>query len=648
MSLTIINNQNVSTAISDEYQEYQEVLIQFKDATSLTLKRSLYKRLKELASLMIGKLDKKCNGDNTTSLQQVCWMTIQNHEYNLTIPGQDAVTQEQLDMEAAMEKTVQPIWRPNTKYYVRFRLKDEVDNGEDEGIFDYYYGFKTVGPVGHYHKDPNVDYVPSDANADQYPLTSLRQYIDYNRSYPNADGSLLQAKPLFYGYNQCKISIYFSKPLAYHMLNKWPKYEDSNSSSFLPELAGNMHVAIKDPVTNVVIPYPLPSDFDQNLIPTGQTFATWLEVNWTEVVLPNDEEVELGAEISIKDSNGQSLGTFTILFSEYGSVTQRQHIRIDDEAVLSDNSDLINGKIQWNSNGTDVEYTILEVGQEDATWNVDNDPRIPANLQLLNNMIDHINENNSAIQCELKIGDPIVPNSYSYNLTLTNLKPSKLYTALIYNAFDKNNNGTLEDTESEQIHQFVFQTSRYENFEQQVNSYWLQEFDTNGDIINQRQAVFEIPLELTSSELDNAYSIVSGNLDTASSDLELRYYDLFDRAIEGVLGFIPVDPPNNTEFNLLKDTNSAKIIGLLIRNPEPFNIPKIPLEEIQGTIEVVSQGGSAYKVLYSKDYSHALIMHTSKEINVETLDIRFQYKTWNGSSYVISDTVVIEDVQITQ
>ena len=119
-----------------------------------------------------------------------------------------------------------------------------------------------------------------------------------------------------------------------------------------------------------------------------------------------------------------------------------------------------------------------------------------------------------------------------------------------------------------------------------------------------------------------------------------------------MLGFNPVDPPENTEFNLLKDTNTDKIIGILIRNPEPFNIPKIPLEDVEESIAVVfatsGNVNNAYKVLYSKDYSQALIMHSSKEITADTLNFRFQYKTWNGSEYEETDTVIVENILITQ
>ena len=478
-----------------------------------------------------------------TSLQQICWLTIAQHEYNSTIPGQAAIAQDQQDMVAAMQKTAQPVWRPNTKYYIHFRLKDTVDNGSSSpGLYEYYYGFKTVGPVGHYHLHPEVHYVAPGANADQYPLTSLKQYIDYNRSYPNADGNLLSTKPLFYGNSQCKISIFFAKAFAYHALQKWYAYNG------LPELTGEMHIAIKDPMTDVIIPYPLPA-------------------NW------HSETVPLPA----------------------GGVT----------------------------------------------WTGDNDPRIPLHIRMLNNMINYINEHSNTIHCTLTIGQPIKPKAYTYGVTLTNLAPRKLYTAILYNAFETDSNNIIK---SEQIHQFVFQTSRYASFDEQVKSYILK--DDEG---HEKWAVFKIPLTVTPENITTACNIVAGMPDPQNTALETKYAHLFDRVTEGILGLKPTDPAITTEFNLLKDGATGDTIGVLIRNPEPFNIPKIPLQEIAETIAVLKQNGSVdteYKVLHSKDYAQAFIIHTSKKITAQSLILRFIYKIWNGSAYVTESTVITPQILI--
>ncbi|KAB8156120.1 hypothetical protein EZY14_002570 [Kordia sp. TARA_039_SRF] len=541
----------------------------------------------------IGKCD--CPGDGTevpvvcnTSLQQVCWLSVEKFEYNQTIPGLPALEQEQQDMEEAVQYTAQPIWRPNSTFYVHYQLKDEVDNGAGGDTFDYYYGFKTAGPIGHFHNADGVTYGneydeddnlinrvdsngnPSAAgkltNPDKYPLTSLRQYIDYDKSYPNADGNLLQAKPVFYGQEQCRITLYFTKPLAYHMLRSWESYLGSDS------LTGAMHIAIKDPVSDVTIPYPLPIDYNEDSVP-------------------------------LPEGNGE-------------------------------------GGVPWID---------------------DNDPRIPLNIRLLNNFINYINENNDAIECTFTVGNAIQPQSYAYSVTLTNLKPQKLYTALIYNAFETESNDVVS---SAQVHNYVFQTSRYQNFEAQVNSYLLvDEDDTN----NTRQAVFNVALpNLTPSDIDTAYNIVDGNPDANSDALETQYLDVFDRLLEGVLGMQPLDPAVNTEFNKILD-GDGNIIAILIRNPEPFNIPKIPIAQINGIEEIFEAGSTvghrgairvfdkvtdvdddAYKVLYSKDYSQAIIMHESKQITADKLSFKFRYLIWDVNTYVIDDTARAEDIVLAQ
>jgi uncharacterized protein YegP (UPF0339 family)/regulator of extracellular matrix RemA (YlzA/DUF370 family) len=590
---------DLPSSISTEYENYVVILGRITDLVGHHEQILRFRDLNNSAILLMQLIeaagDCGCDGGGTidevqicnTSLQQVCWLSIEQFEFNQTIPGQAAIEQEQQDMEAAVQHTAQPIWRPNSTFYVHYQLKDEVDNGENEGVFNYYYGFKTAGPIGHFHDAAGVTYgneypdndpnnVPTNrldvngdpsfsgklANPDKYPLTSLRQYIDYDKSYPNADGNLLQAKPVFYGQEQCRITLYFTKPMVYHMLRTWESYLGA------PELTGSMHIAIKDPVSNVVIPYPLPIDFNEETVP-----------------LPTEAE----------------------------------------------------------------------------PWINENDPRIPLNIRILNNFINYINSNSDAIECTFTVGNAITPQSYAYSVTLTNLKPQKLYTALIYNAFETQSNDVVS---SAQVHNYVFQTSRYQNFEAQVNSYLLVDED---DASNNRQAVFDVKLpNLMPADVTTAYNIVAGNADTNSDLLETQYLDVFDRVLEGVLGIKPLDPAVNTEFNRILDAD-GDVRAILIRNPEPFNIPKIPIELINGTEQIFEEGSTVgergtirvfdkvtdvdddnYKVLYSKDYSQAIIMHTSTQITEETLSFKFRYMTWEENKYVINDTVRAEDIMLAQ
>ena len=511
----------------------------------------------------------------TTSFQKVCWTTLADFEINQTIPEQNAVEADTELMIAGMNLTAQPVWRPNTKYYVKFVLKDEVENGQKPpGIFTYYYGFRTVGPLGHFHKYPGaypiaptkvVNGVTVPQTIDEFPLTSLSKYLDYERSYPNVDGNLILAKPLFYGHNQCKIDIYFAKPFAYHLLTDWEQYGD------LDPIKGGMHLIIKDPISNVIVPYPLPQDWETN------------------------------------ESVPESVG-----------------------------------------NGTDG-----------TSWVDDEDPRIPLNIQLLQNYIASINIA-GVMHCTLDLGDSISPAAYAFSVTLTNLKPLKLYTALVYNAFDVNDDGVIADhidpqtnqilyEENQKIHEYVFQTSRYFSFSAQIESYMLREHDDQGAILNEKQAVYELVFDLTPEQVENAHVLVLGSNNAATLAIETKYFHPFDRVLEGVFGQRPFNPPTTTDFVKIRNEATGVIVALIVRNPEPFNNPKFPLSVVQDTIEVLSGTGinADYNVLFSKDYSQALIMNGEQAIN-ENLRIRFKYKVWNGSQYVIPDDgiIIIENLEI--
>jgi hypothetical protein len=498
-----------------------------------------------------------CTDDSTvlscnTSFQQICWKTLEHFEFTETIPSQGAVQQDTSAMIAGINTTAQPIWRPNTKYYIKFRLKDEVDNGlRPSGNFDYYYGFKTVGPVGHFHNYPGAYPIPATIIVDgetvaqipeEFPLTSLRKYIDYERSYPNADGNLILAKPLFYESHQCKIDIYFAKPFAYHMVTKWEEYNG------LKELNGTMHLAIKDPISQSIIPYPL---------------------------------------------------TATTVLDEYVPET------------------VLNGANGWVS---------------------DDDPRIPHNIQILNNYIDNVNANPGSIECSISLGNAIKPASYTYSVTLESLNPRKLYTALVYNAFDVNSDTELV---SQKVHEFVFQTSRYKDFRDQVDSFMLKEKDDSGAVINQKDAVYQVALPLTTAQVNNAYALVTSSNTPQTLAIETQFYHPFDRVIEGVFGLKPIDPPTTTDFITIVNNETGYTVAVIIRNPEPFNNPKIPLQQVLDTIKFYPKKSlvedTHYKVLFSKDYSQMIVMHDTKKIASAFLYIVFKYKIWDGSNYIVPD-----------
>lgn len=488
--------------------------------------------------------------DYTTYVQSIKWLSKESYIHNFNIPGIAAVEKDKAAMIAAVQNTVQPIWRPNTAYCLDFTLLDTVDDTK-ETQFKYYYGFKTLGPVGHYpipepsEKLKELLNLPQNELGDlsKSPLASLRQYIDYNRSYPNADGSLLQSKPAFYGNEQCKVSLFFTNPYVYHMLKDWNQYGSR------PEIKGVLNLIIKDPLNDELIPYPLPA---------------------TTTKYPKAEE-------------------------------------------------------------------------SDIPWVADNDPRVPLGVQLINNFIEAIIDDSSIIKCNYTKPELIKPKSYGYTVTLTDLKPSKLYTVLVNNYFDDNQNKIEEKSENVLVHQFGFQTSRYRNFAEQVQSFIIDETE-------QRKALFDVELNLTEEQINALYHLVSAstNENVLSDSIRAQYQHPFDHAIEGVLKLSPLNPAQTTEINRIVDTATGDVVALLIRNPEPFNIPKMPLDEIKDTIivgvpDIETVNGidvvtftknPDYKVLHSKDYSQVLIMPENKKITAANLNIRFEYRIWNNNGTI--------------
>jgi hypothetical protein len=419
---------------------------------------------------------------------------------------------------------------------VRIALRDVVDDDPAAaGDFSYAFGFTTAGPVGYFHTDPNAHY--GDPHPDQWPLTSLRQYIDYERSYPNADGNLLGAKPLFYDSEVTKIDLFFRKAWARHFFHAWPAYNGQ------PAAGGRIKIVIKDPVEGTDIVNPPYLDYNP---------ADTIHVNIPQTV---------------------------------------------------------------------------------ESWQDDVDPVVPPVYQQYQNLLE-------AQTCVLLGGLTIKPKSEFAQVVPKHLKPNKLYTALVNNLYDMNKDGTFDAvSETREVHKFTFQTSRYKDFAAQINSFLLS--DDNGTSVVTRPAMFSVRKGLTPVEIAAAYVTVVGGTNALADSLTTKYQHRFDRLIEGIFALSPLEAAQTTEFNLIRNgSDGDKIVAVLIRNPEPFNNPRMPLADVQDTVTVLDGAGNpvpSYRVLFSKDYSQAFVMHNSLEIT-GPLTIRFQYKLWNGSGYVVPGT----------
>ncbi len=218
-----------------------------------------------------------CFADYSTFLFSLCTLSGVDSAYNETVPSSAENQAEVQSMMDAMQKTIQPIWRPNTTYAVAIKTKEAVSGGGTADHHNtFYYGFKTRGPIGHYHNyldDGGTETLREDYQkyldidqAESFILSNLKHYIDYERSYPNANGDLLNAKPLFY--ETPKLSIYYMKQYMYAMFGNW------DALSGLGAVEGGMNVLIQDAVEPPVAPIASPSwVMDVNSIKGKDTLA---------------------------------------------------------------------------------------------------------------------------------------------------------------------------------------------------------------------------------------------------------------------------------------------------------------------------------------------------------------------------------------
>jgi hypothetical protein len=464
----------------------------------------------------------------STLLHEACSLSLEDYEFNVSVPSLPAIQKDYANAVEAIEKMLTPMWRPATKYSIHLQVTDTVNGGSPQDSH-FYFGFRTAGPLGYFDTDPKANYVVAPKTRDQYMLTGLKGYIDYRRSYPNADGQLTGAKPLFY--EDARILLFFTKRYVYHFFGDWPAYNG------LPPLTGNaMQIIIKDPAENISFPNPPPPLTTTTVIP--QAVTSW----------PADDE----------------------------------------------------------------------------PWPTDDDPRIPEDIRTLLNLRNPelLNPQFVGGQCWESGGDMITPARVYTMVTPQYLKPLKLYTIVVNNVYQ----GQIQE-----VHSFVCQTSRYPDFAAQVNSYHLD--DGKG---NHRDAIFRIDVPLSVADVTLMHDVVSGNMSGPNAALAGTLADPFDRLVEGVMKLTPLNAAVSTEFNIVRNSTTNAVVAVWIRNPEPFNDPKLPDDVLPRSLRVMNGPNPDlnYEVLFSKDRSQAFVMHPSKVIPVTQMKFRFAYIEWDGTKYV--------------
>lgn len=243
--------------------------------------------------------DLKENGYCHIYLHQVCWMTEEDFNFNKML--NENTDHNNADGIVTASKIIAPIWRPGESYCIKL-VTEELIKVADEPSFtieqSIFIPFKTEGPIGHfslknltsdvkkqYYLEENGNYNPAlnpefdsgskekfDTSSVGIPELSLKSYINYAISYPNPNGNILNAKPLYY--ENPVLKLFFTDPQVYHMFNTWPVYQN------LPQKECGLEIRIKDPADNFKS-----GDKPPVLSQKPQTKSRW-EINSNPVIRP--------------------------------------------------------------------------------------------------------------------------------------------------------------------------------------------------------------------------------------------------------------------------------------------------------------------------------------------------------------------------
>lgn len=424
----------------------------------------------------------------------------------------------------SLNKTIQPVWRPDTTYAVAIKTRDVVDGKTSSAVeVTHIYGFKTAGPIGHFQQQ-SVAYqaLLATDRAAEFKLANLKYYIDYERSFPDAQSRYELSKPVLY--RNPKVSLFFIKPYINSMFANWDSYLG------LPAINSRLQVQVLDPFGVPVSP----------------------ELVWEQ--LPDRE---------IDSTNFRSLPM--------------------DQQILF--------------------------------------------LMNLSAAEDSCNENPLVIRKRTKRGSYQLPD----------LQPNRLYTALFTAVYQPDG----EAEQQSEVHRFSFKTSLFASFEEQARSFVLN--DTPG---NEQYAVYPLKVSFTEAEIDlNLKTLIDDNLENDPSAV-LQYAVKFDRLVYAGLKLNNIVPPAGAVIDVVTNVNpenaeDKKILGILIRNPEAFNDPKIDALQLADTLKLTltaTQDNTVFNpdqfiYIHSRDTSSVFITNAAMDIPVGQMQLTFRHKLFNGNDY---------------
>jgi len=232
--------------------------------------------------------------------------------------------------------------------------------------------------------------------------------------------------------------------------------------------------------------------------------------------------------------------------------------------------------------------------------------------------------------CLVSGGEPIVPLSKSLKVTVHDLEPDKLYTAVVLNK-------DVVQGKTAEVGSYPFKTSHYRDFAEHIASLRLRDDDGNA-----RLAVFEVdhvlaPAAGEAAAVSAALAIVTRAPGPASA----AYPDAFDRLIHEQLKLDPLAPPVSLEINFVSNSETGRVYGLWIRSPEALFDPRLPAGETAGLMQLLVAGSlrNDARFLFSKDACQAFAMSDGTTLPLQGVSFAFANKIWNGLGYDIESAV---------
>jgi hypothetical protein len=265
------------------------------------------------------------------------------------------------------------------------------------------------------------------------------------------------------------------------------------------------------------------------------------------------------------------------------------------------------------------------------TWKPVPAPPTPE-LEMLNNLHDpRVGGASNATAClSQATKGPVKPAALAIRTELGDLKPNKLYTAVILNR----RLDVSPPTEAE-VHRYPFQTSRYPDFAAQIGSHVL-----NDEPDALKLAVFAIAHDLAPAAGAAAAYAAALAVVKRQSPPDPAFPDYFDQLLYGRLKLAPLAPPMTLEFNFVVNALAGDCYGLWIGGPEALNDPRAPRLLRQAAVALLHNGvpRTDTQVILSKDGCQAFIMIDGGPMPTGDLSVAFGLLAPDGQS--VAQTVV--------